>query len=189
LQIICINTFAERKVTHGMKKLISLLLAVVLCLGVFCSCGKSGGDATGLRDIKWGMTRSEVRKMETAEFVGADEAYIRFYDDDINQPIVYLGSSTNNKVDLWYYFNSKDTLYKIEYRLSNKQLSDYSYAHVKSLMRDLYGNPYSEDVHDPEDEATISSSWKNAKSDITLTYHGGAEGKTHTMYVTFLPNN
>lgn len=172
-----------------MKKLISLLLAVVLCITVLSACGDSAGDSTGLRDIKWGMSRSEVRKLETAEFVGADDAYIRFYDDDTDQPIVYLGVNTNNKVDLWYYFNSEDTLYKIEYRLSNKKLSDNSYLHVKALMNDLYGNPYSEDVIDPEDENTRSSSWKNAKSDITLTYHGGAEGKTHTMYVTFLPNN
>ncbi len=189
LQILCVNTFAERKVTHGMKKSISLLLAVTLCLTLLCSCGGSSGGATGLRNVKWGMTRSEVRKLEQAEFVGADEAYLRFYDEDTDQPIVFLGESTHNKVDLWYYFNSEDTLYKIEYRLSNKQLTDNSYTHVKELMKDLYGNPYNEDAVDPEDENTRSSSWKNAKSDITLTYHGGAEGKTHTMYVTFLPNN
>ena len=56
-------------------------------------------------------------------------------------------------------------------------------------MNDLYGKPYQDNVTDPEDENTVSASWKNAKSDITLTYHGGKEGKTHTMYVTFLPNN
>lgn len=172
-----------------MKKIISIFISAMLCIGVMCSCGNSDGGKTGLRDTKWGMTRTEVRKLETAEFVGADDSYIRFYDNDTSQPIVYLGINTRNKVDLWYYFNSEDTLYKIEYRLSNKQLSDTSYKHVKELMRDLYGNPYREDAVDSDDENVISASWKKEKSDITLTYHGGEEGRTHTMYVTFLPNN
>ena len=172
-----------------MKKLLFILLSALLCLGLLSSCGGTDGGKTGLREITWGMTRSEVRKAETAEFVGADDGYLRFYDKDTKQPIVFLGVNTRNKVDLWYYFNSEDKLYKIEYRLSHKQVTDVSYKHVRELMNDLYGQPYQADVKDPEDENVISSSWKNAKSDITLTFHNAEEGKTRSLFVTFLPNN
>lgn len=172
-----------------MKKFISIICAALLCLGMLCSCGNSDGGATGLRDIKWGMTRTEVRKLEKAEFVGADDSFIRFYDKDVTQPLVFLGVNTKNKVDLWYYFNSENKLYKIEYRLSGKSFRDEDYGVVKELMNAAYGKPYCTDAADPEDETVTYCSWKKAKSDITLTYHGGEEGKTRTMYVTFLPNN
>ena len=116
-----------------MKKFLSLLFVAVLSTALLCSCGSSGGDETGLRDIKWGMTRSELRKLETAEFVGAADSHIRFYDEDTEQPIVYLGVNTNNKVDLWYYFNTEDKLYKIEYRLSTTNLPTIHSYTSKSL--------------------------------------------------------
>ena len=172
-----------------MKKIISVLIASVLCLSMLCSCGNADGGATGLRNVKWGMTRSEVRKLETAEFVGADESYIRFYDKDTTQPIVFLGVNTKNKVDLWYYFNSEDKLYKIEYRLAGQRINAEDYTAVKTLMNSAYGKSYRTDEKDAEDDRILRCSWKNAKSDISLTYHGGEEGKSHTMYVTFLPNN
>ncbi len=172
-----------------MRKTISVLIAVCLCLSILCSCGSSDGGSTGLRNIKWGMTRSEVRKLEQGEFVGADESYIRFYDNDITQPLVFLGDKTKNKVDLWYYFNSEDKLYKIEYRLSSRSFSEDDYGVVKELMNTAYGKPYCTDASDPEDETLTYCSWKKGKSDITLTYRGGKEGKTRTFYLTFLPNN
>ena len=178
-----------------MKKFFSLLLVIALSAGLFCSCGskeaspKEETAETGLRDITWGMTRSEVRKAEKAELVGADDGYLRFYDEDASQPIVFMGVNTRNKVDLWYYFNSDDKLFKIEYRLANGDINKEVYTHVKELMRDKYGDPYEEDASDAEVETHTSTSWKSAKSDITLDLYY-REGKSkNTLYVTFLPNN
>ena len=100
-----------------MKKTIPILAVIVAFILGLCSCNDADGGKTGLRDITWGMTRTEVRKAESAELVGYDDAFLRFYDTDKSQPIVEIGVNTNNAVDLLYYFDSKDKLFKIEYKL------------------------------------------------------------------------
>ena len=172
-----------------MKKFVSLLMCVILSAGLLCACGNAAdGGETGLRNIKWGMTKSEVRKAETAEFAGADDAYLLYYDRDMKQPIVFHGVNTRNKVDLRYYFNSENKLFKIQYKLSAPSVHQEAYDLVKSLMIDEYGDPYSEDVQSEEDESVVVTSWKKAKSDISLSFDSG-EGSKGVMLVTFLPNN
>ena len=158
---------------------------------ILCSCSGSGSDGspTGLREIKWGIDRTEVRKIEQAEFVGYDENFIRFYDKDMSQPIVNMGVNTRNKVDLWYYFNSDDKLFKIEYRVSSPTLNDIAYDIVKDGMTELYGKPYEEDVVAADSPETRITSWKSYKSDIKLSYYIPEKASVKYMYVTFLPNN
>ena len=172
-----------------MKKFISIAALFVMLMVLFCACGEKDGSATGLRDIKWGMTRTEIRKTEQADFIGYDENYLRYYDKDVTQPIVELAVNTYNNVDLLYYFNSDDRLYKIEYRLKTSKLTDKSYNNMKALMNDMYGEPYLEDAADKNNENTLVTSWKNAGSDIKLSYSNNEKGNRGVMYVTYLPNN
>ena len=172
-----------------MKKIILISVFLLLPTLLFCSCGKKDMTATGLRDIKWGMTRTEIRKIEQAEFVGYDENFLRYYDTDVTQPIVELGVNTYNNVDLLYYFNGEDKLYKIEYRLKTTKLTDKSYNNMKVLMTDVYGAPYLEDAADKNDENTLVTAWKNAGSDIKLSYYNNKDATRGVMYVTYLPNN
>ncbi len=179
---------------QGMKKIFSVLMALVVSASVLCSCGskpkkeEAEDMSTGLRDIQWEMTREQVRKLEKAEFVGYDDNFIRFYDTDVSQPIVELGVYTNNNVDLWYYFNNEDRLFKIEYRLAASKLTDNSYKNVKDMMNDKFGKPYKEDEVDSEDEFVKVTSWKSGKSDIKLSFKNNPDKSLKTMYVTYLPN-
>ncbi|MDP4118747.1 MAG: hypothetical protein Q8873_06110 [Bacillota bacterium] len=174
-----------------MKKLFPVIvIALILITLSSCKVIKgTDGAPTGLRDITWGMARTEVRKAETAKFMGYDDNYLFYHDTDKKQPIVEMGLNTNNNVDLWYYFNSEDKLFKIEYRLSTPKMTDDYYKLLKSLMSDMYGKPYKEDSPDKEDAHTKITSWKSGKSDIRLSYQANPSSISKIMYVTYLPNN
>lgn len=169
-----------------MKKILSLILACVIAYS-FTGCNQSANNATGLRDTTWGMTRKEILKTEKSEFLGIDESYVRFYDSDNSQPIVFYGSLFKTKVDLWYYFNSDDLLYKIQYRLISAADMEI-YDSIKEMMSALYGTPYQENIKDEESESVTRTSWKYKKSDITLEIDYDAEDDSSVIYVVFLPN-
>jgi hypothetical protein len=169
-----------------MRKILSLIVACIIAYS-FAGCNQSANNATGLRDTTWGMTRKEVIKSEKAEFLGTDENYVRFYDRDNGQPIVFYGSLFKTKVDLWYYFNSDDRLYKIQYRLISAADLEI-YDSIKEMMTALYGAPYAENIKDEDDESVTRTSWKYKKSDITLEINYDAEDDSSVIYAVFLPN-
>ncbi len=181
--------FVVKERVCTMKKILSLAIIfnLIICMLTLCACGENSKNLTGLRDITWGMDRTALLKAEKADYAGADESYVRFYDEDISQPLVFWGVSSNNMVDLLYYFNSEDKLFKIQYRLV-AALNDVSYKEIKNMMSEIYGSPYLEDEKNAEDDNIIKTSWKYKKSDISLEFDYNKNKDRNTMYVVFLPN-
>ena len=169
-----------------MRKILSLIVACIIAYS-FTGCNQAANSATGLRDTTWGMTRKEVIRSEKAEFLGTDESYVRFYDKDSSQPIVFYSSLFKTKVDLWYYFNSDDRLYKIQYRLISSADMEV-YESIKETMSKLYGKPYQKNIKDEDEESVTRTSWKYKKSDITLEIDYDENDASSKIYVIFLPN-
>lgn len=133
------------------------------------------------RNVKWGMTREEVKVREDAELIA-----------DIDEGLMYSTELTTLDMFLCYYFDNEGRLYQAiygpNYEHSNDNLYITDYEGLKENLSKMYGKPDNDrDIWvnslfqgDPEyyglaistGDYTRIAQWKTGKTEINLVLSG-----------------
>lgn len=115
-----------------MKKYVSIVCILLLCLTSCSSSSKSSDRPEYFRNTNWGMSKNEIKKIENANFITERSGLLCYSDVEIFS----LSGFT-----LYYRFKDNE-LMQIMY-LDKSSLEDFSlatYILLRSKLADLYGD-------------------------------------------------
>lgn len=180
-----------------MKKIFILILSTLLVLTIVGCNNKSSNTSTGtsknpdFRDVNWGMSRDEVKKIEGADFI---------YDEGIN--LAYEGAEVSTfDATIAFSFNKNDELCDAGYIFTHEHSNptDYiiDYGDIQNKLIKKYGTPKEAEVvwkgdlwkDNPDEwgmavltgELEMYTIWRTEDVDLILTLTGDNYKESFTL--------
>lgn len=120
-----------------MKKVIIILFLAFMCIAGF---GQDSNNLPDVRNVRWGMTKEEVKLKETSEFKGdLNSEMIVFSGVFLNYNCKYVYKFKNNRL------NGLIVLFDIKHE--NTNLFVYDYQIIKNNLIAINGIPYIDEIN------------------------------------------
>ena len=166
-----------------MKRVLLLLIAVFLMAG--CNVGNAE-SIENFESTESSESRNRDDNCVYNDFYwGDDKEYVIA---EKGEPVEY---NSDGSIDYNEKFNDDDStvtysfkkgkLYKIEVRVLYSVLEDDTDA-MKAMLVDMYGEPLSEVLEDPDDMRFITCKWEKGNTDIELQLMDGFNGLYYIKY-------
>ncbi len=159
------------------KRILLLLIAVLVMAGCNGGSGESS-ESSASRDRDDNCVYNNFYWGDDKEYVIAEKGEPVEYNSDGS--IDYNEKFNDDESQVTYSFND-EKLYKIEVRVLDSVLEDDTEA-MKSMLVEMYGEPLSEFLEDPDDMRFITCRWKKGNTDIELQLIDGFNGLYYIKY-------
>lgn len=114
-----------------MKKLFGLLIVLCLAVGVVFAVIVASAENYDVRNVRWGMSKEEVKKREKAELT-----------DEENNVLYYKTMLFGHDYELWYIFDD-DRLVEAQYgNLFSERKYEEDFEKARKLLTKKYGKPH-----------------------------------------------
>lgn len=156
-----------------MKRIFVFALALVMMVSL-CACG---GKKT-YRDVRWGMTQAEIKKLEA----NRGNSIITESENEISYTIGDLPTGNSNDVCIYYFDGKNGTL--SSFVLGNAENGeDFFWALVPEIV-DIYGDG-TYDIQDDVLVVTATGKWSNEYETIEATLFRSSIRNTGMFVFTY----
>ena len=137
-----------------MKKLFGLLIVLCLAVSVVFAVIVASAEKYDVRNVRWGMSKEEVKQKEKAELTGEG-----------NDRLYYKTMLFGNQYELYYIFDD-DRLVEVQYgNLFSERPDKEDFEKARKLLTKKYGKPRI--TYNKKDSGEMSE-WKHKYTKVSL---------------------